>query len=547
MKKGRNRTAALDIVRQQILNNLTQRNDTTMEITTINLINEIQRLSTLSNVEYELIRDETAKSFNIRSSKLDEFVAQEKSKSIEEKVEVALFPKIEPWPEAISLTDLIQEIEKLLNNYVSFTSEHETKAIALWVIHTYCMDAAYITPILFITSAEMRSGKSTLLAILQKIAFKCIAASSISPSAIFRIIPKHHPTLICDEADTYLTDKNEDLRGIFNAGHSRDTSGVLRTNPDSLEVERFDAFGAKCIAAIKHIPGTVEDRSIIIQMRRMMKGKKKHKMRLINTELRKELHDIQRKCLRFSEDNIEKLKLSNPALPEVLNDRAADNWHALFQIASLAGINTLEGAKRAALHLSGHGQENKSLGIELLEDILNLFDGVFKHDDTVTTLELIGALCSDDEAPWATFNSKRQDQKISPRQLAGLLNHYSIKSINNIGPDKRKGYAKASFTDAFSRYIQTDEPNFTATAATTAPPNNERASGNNLENYPSATPCFSRSSSKPTQEITQIADSSGSERDNPKHLSTTKALSSLARADIADKTDNIDSQDFIDV
>lgn len=438
------------------------------QINNESFLDEIKRLSLLDKIKYELIRDQSANKFSVRVSMLDEFVEEKRKKLIEKDSEIHLFPMIEPWSEAVSLSELLDEIVKILEKYVSFISEHEPRAVALWIIHTYCIDTAYITPILFITSAEMRSGKSTLLAILQKTVWKCVAASSVSPSVIFRLIHKHHPTLICDEADTYLTGKNEDLRGVLNAGHSRDTSGILRTNPDTLEPERFDAFGAKCFAAIKDLPCTIEDRSIIIKMRRMTKDIKKEKMRFIDKQLKDQLLKIQQKGVRFANDNTSKLDSISPTLPDKLNARAADNWHVLFQIAELAGDDWLGYARRAALSLSQSTEENKSLGIELLEDIQNVFDGEFKHLAEIPTIELINTLCNDEEAPWATYNNKKQDTKITPRQLAKLLSPYAIKTINNIGYGKRKGYSKISFYDAFLRYVYPNTSGDTAIPALSA-------------------------------------------------------------------------------
>jgi putative DNA primase/helicase len=549
LKQGKTRDDALAEVRRQIQQK-TQQGDCMTEDNAVqkdNLIAEIKELALLDLIEYELVRKEKANKFGIREGMLDDFVSTERKKTEEEKSETILFPKIDPWPDNVSLHQLLNEIVTLLNKYVSFNSEHESRAIALWVIHTYCLEAAYTSPILFVTSAEMRSGKSTLLSILQKITYKCVAASSITPSVLYRLYSKHHPTIICDEADTYMTDKNEDLRGVLNAGHSRDTAGVLRTNPDTLEVERFDAFGAKCLAAIKGLPGTVEDRSIIIKMRRMRKGEKKEKMRLVNDKLRKEFQDIQKKCLKFANDNIEALKKTDPILPEELHDRAADNWHSLFQIASLADKKWQDEAKNAALELSGIKQENKSLGIELLEDILNIFDGLFKNDASITTIELIGALCLDDEAPWATYNSKRSDTKITPRQLANLLSQYGIKSKNNVGIENRKGYLKSDFQDAFSRYIHTQGTDFTVLSAPSAQPNHNGGSGEIEQNNLSAT---NRSIRYPLPQMnTQVADSacSGSERIKINPDKPSQAPSNITVADRADKSINSAERRYIDV
>lgn len=540
-----------DIIMTEFLKNENQSNKNDPQIAkslpmdNAAVLNRINELAMMDFLEYERLRKEEAEKMGLRSNILDEEVTKLRKKSEEEKSETILFPPIEPWMEEVSLSTLLDEMVSTLKKYISFISEHEPRAIALWIVHTYCIKAAYISPILFITSAEMRSGKSTLLAILQKITFKCLAASSISPSVIYRVIPKCHPTLLCDEADTYLTDKNEDLRGVFNAGHSRDTAGVLRTNPDTLEVERFDAFGPKCLAAIKSLPSTIEDRAIIVKMRRKAKEQKTEKLRLINEQLRMEFHDIQRKCLKFANENIENIKKTTPSIPDQLNDRASDNWCVLLQIAKLAGEQWLKHAKAASLFLSGRKQENKSLGIELLEDIQNIFDGKYKNCQDLTTVELIEVLCQDDEGPWAVYNSRRKDTKITPRQLANLLNPYDITSTNLVRDySKRpKGYRKKDFDDAFSRYIPSEPPNFAATSATAATTNNDGACGGNEEKNSSAQSC-SNTLLKGSE-----AASSGFERLLSETKKASEAPSNRSVAAVADKNAilGVWGEDYVDV
>jgi hypothetical protein len=54
-----------------------------------------------------------------------------------------------------------------------------------------------------------------------------VPAANISPPAFFRVIQDMRPTLLIDEADTFLRGSDE-LRGILNAGYSRETAFVMR-------------------------------------------------------------------------------------------------------------------------------------------------------------------------------------------------------------------------------------------------------------------------------------------------------------------------------
>src|SRR5207237_481852 len=78
-------------------------------------------------------------------------------------------------------------------------------------------------------SPEKRCGKTTLLSVLSELANRAIAASNVSPPALFRVIEDLRPTLIIDEVDTFLTG-NEQLRGILNSGYNKKTAFVLRVS-----------------------------------------------------------------------------------------------------------------------------------------------------------------------------------------------------------------------------------------------------------------------------------------------------------------------------
>jgi putative DNA primase/helicase len=91
-------------------------------------------------------------------------------------------------------------------------------------------------------------------------------ASSITTASLFRTIEAARPTLLLDEADTFAKD-NEELRGVLNAGHRRD-GAVVRTVGEDHQPRQFSVWAPVALAAIGHLPGTVQDRSIIIRLRR---------------------------------------------------------------------------------------------------------------------------------------------------------------------------------------------------------------------------------------------------------------------------------------
>jgi hypothetical protein len=64
------------------------------------------------------------------------------------------------------LSELLSAVREILCRYVSFQFPEQPAAIALWVVHTWVLDAFDYTPYLHIYSAETSSGKSRLLEVL---------------------------------------------------------------------------------------------------------------------------------------------------------------------------------------------------------------------------------------------------------------------------------------------------------------------------------------------------------------------------------------------
>lgn len=252
----------------------------------------------------------------------------------------------EPWPGLADGAALLREILQLVRQYVVM-SEAQAVAVALWTFLTYLEAHTEVLPILAITSPQKRCGKTTLLSILRRLVRKPLPASNVTAAALFRAIAKWTPTLLIDEADTFLKE-DKALRGILNAGHTRDLAYVLRTNNDSLEPERFSTWGPKAIACIGKLPETLADRSVNIRLQRRTQNEGVARLRDAEPEV---FCRLTRQLMRWAMDQGEKVRSYRPLIPPILNDRAADNWLPLLAIAGTVGGDWPELASRAALDL----------------------------------------------------------------------------------------------------------------------------------------------------------------------------------------------------
>ena len=224
----------------------------------------------------------------------------------------------EPWEHPVDGAALLDEICALIRQYV-ILPEWAAEAIALWVIHTYLIDKFNITPRLTFSSPEKRCGKTTALELLGYVVCKPIPTSNITASALFRTIEKYSPTLLVDEGDTFL--RSEELRGVLNSGHTRALGFAVRTAGDDYEPRIFRVFSPVVIALIGKLADTLEDRSIVVSMKRKRPDEAVSRFRA--EKVLAELEPIGRKAARWALDHSE-INREDPPVPGGLNDRQAD-------------------------------------------------------------------------------------------------------------------------------------------------------------------------------------------------------------------------------
>ena len=435
----------LDVVRQCIeMATMTEPNSKTETISgTDDEI--IAHLANLSAMEYERIRDTEAARLGIRKGTLDKIVHAARRGDVATGLE---FDDIEPWEHQIEPGQLLTDIVIAVQRFIVCQPE-TARTVALWVAMTWFMDVVQIAPLAVITAPEKRCGKSLLLFLLGRLVRRPLTASNISPAALFRSIDAWEPTLLVDEADAFMRE-NEELRGLLNCGHTRESAYTVRVVGDDHTPKKFNVWGAKAIAGIGHLADTLMDRAVTLELRRKLPHETVERLRYAEPEL---FETLAAKLARFAEDFREAVRRARPDLPASLNDRAQDNWEPLLAIADVAGGSWPKLGREAALKLSGVDSPSMTIGTELLADIQDVF--ATKRTDRISTADLITALCSDDERPWATYN---RGKPLSPRQLAKRMGEYGIQSKTvRIGYGTPKGFELAQFEESFSRYLTPTE------------------------------------------------------------------------------------------
>ena len=363
---------------------------------------------------------------------------------------------IEPWPEPVDGKTLLDEVARELRRFLVLPL-WGPETLALWILHTYAFLLRDVSTYLGIESPEKQCGKTTLLTVLSRLVNRPEIAANISPPAFFRVIEETRPTLLIDEADTFLR-RNGELRGILNAGYTRDGAYVVRVANQESEagepgatgkktrLARFSCWCPKAIAAIGRLPETLADRCIPIRMERKTPIEPCERLRNMDTTT------LKRKCLRFVMDHAEAIASARPEIPPGLADRTADIWEPLVVLADLAGGSWPELARKAAAGLTASAQENNPIG-SLLLDLWVVF--IQTKAERLFSRTLVASLSQFADRPWAEL---RRGKELTEGWLARQLRPYGVRSRTLwIEGAAAKGYKFEDFREVFRRYIPRSE------------------------------------------------------------------------------------------
>ncbi|MEX2529838.1 MAG: DUF3631 domain-containing protein [Gemmatimonadota bacterium] len=353
----------------------------------------------------------------------------------------------EPWPEPVSGADLL---DGLLGTFCRFLGlpEWAPVALALWTLHAHAHDASDVSPLLALVSPEKRCGKTTALHVLWALVPRPLPASNVTAAALFRAVERFRPTLLVDEADTFLRDR-EELRGVLNSGHARASAVVVRTVGDDHEARAFSTWAPKAVALIGDLPDTLADRSIIIPMRRRHPDEDVERLRLDRLA---ELEPLRRRAWTWAKDHADALRSADPEVPGDLHDRAADNWRPLLALADHAGGGWPERARQAARGLAGLDDgDDGSVRTLLLRDLRDLFDD--RNVDRLPSQEIADQLETMEGRPWGEWGRSRKP--ITPHALARLLKPFGVRPKVVKMPDGStpRGYLREELVEPWGRYL----------------------------------------------------------------------------------------------
>ncbi|WP_411130248.1 DUF3631 domain-containing protein [Streptomyces sp. x-19] len=332
-------------------------------------------------------------------------------------------------------------------------SQEALTAVTLWVAATHLQRAWQHAPRLAIVAPEKRCGKSRLLDVITETVHNPLITVNASAAAIFRSIgDEDPPTLLVDEADTLFgttkaAEKNEEVRGLINAGHQRNRPTLRVVGPEH-KPTKFPTFAMAALAGIGDLPDTVMDRSAVIRMRRRAGKEKVAHFRTVRDT--PALHAVRDGLAAWLKPLFRQAMDMEPAMP--VEDRAADTWEPLVTIADLAGGEWPVLARTACRAMTDYeaGQDEQGgLRTRLLVGIRRAF-AAENDPPALRTKRLLEHLNADKEAPWADYGP----DGLTPRGLQERLKPYGLNSSNRRFPDgtQARGFTRAQFLDTWARY-----------------------------------------------------------------------------------------------
>ena len=332
--------------------------------------------------------------------------------------------EIEPWGSSVVGATVLDEVEALVDEYL-YASSEVRDAYSLWLAFSHVFDCFGIAPILDLSSPTKRCGKSTAVVLGRHLCRAPLLSGNITPAALFRAVEAWKPTLLIDEADTFAK-MSDELRGILNAGHTRETAFVVRAEGDSNEPRLFSTWAPKLVAAIGRLPDTIEDRAIRIVLTR--KPTEISKRDAFDPEVvRRDCSETRRRLTRFALDDLDAIATAEVKRPGGLHDRAWNNWKPLLSVAVAAGGDWPNRAEAAAVALTGNDDdiEQEDVGTLALRHVWEALEPAGR----LATADVLDHLVARDDGPWAKWwesSIGRGEVKSPAARLAKLLRPFGI-------------------------------------------------------------------------------------------------------------------------
>jgi hypothetical protein len=232
--------------------------------------------------------------------------------------------------ESVEPGEVFQTIHNLFTHHVDFKSPVESRILTLWAIGTYFYTMFPAYPYLALNGPK-NSGKSTVLRVLQPIAFNMVNTSDPSGASMFRLIHYTSCTVGIDEAERYHNPRDigmQQIRQLLNSGYKQGMP-ALRITGEDMKPQAFDVYSPKILAAIAGLEDILASRCIAIPMRRTDRKMPAFPPDLDGASLRHQLYTL---ALTYF-PQVYRNYFERPEL-HTLTNRSGELWSPLVALAA---------------------------------------------------------------------------------------------------------------------------------------------------------------------------------------------------------------------
>jgi hypothetical protein len=282
--------------------------------------------------------------------------------------------------ETVDPGEVFQTVHNVFASYVDFRSPIESQILALWAIGTYFYTLFPAYPYLALNGPK-NSGKSTVLRVLQPLAFNMVSTSDPTGPAMFRLIHYTSCTVGIDEAERYHNPRDpgmQQIRQLLNSGYKAGMPAI-RLIGEEMKPQAFDVYSPKILAAIAGLEDILSSRCITVPMRRTDRHMPLIPPHFDGAEIRHQLYTLALTHFQHIQHNFfdrsDLLSLPN---------RSGELWSPLIALAAFfqerGNITGLLDAISEAATWDEHTSEGKALS-EQEEGVLQALE-ILTRDQT---------------------------------------------------------------------------------------------------------------------------------------------------------------------
>ena len=358
---------------------------------------------------------------------------------------------VEPWDKLVAGDVLLAEIAAFYEKFC-WLPACTADVLAVWSLQTWCYELFDFAAIVAVWSPEHECGKGRVLDVTEKLVRRPFRTSNTSAAVLYHVISKGNLTVLVDELDSVSDEQRAAICNILKGGFQSNGTAHRMTerNGEQVEVE-FSTYCPKMIATITldKLDKATRSRTIGIRMQRKPRSQKVAKFRRVDATI------LQRKCMRWAQDNAEAIKAVPPMdVDECATDRQEDVWEPLIAIARVAGGDWEKRIRFAAQHLAAGGSDGASETVA--HQLLSAFQSYFsEHGDRADTKTIIAEL--NESGDFADVNFGRG---LTPHYVAKLLKPYGIEPrVHKMNDGKTaRGYSRDDCEQAFTTYLSDAPP-----------------------------------------------------------------------------------------